>query len=121
MRNVRVCSIVVVAVLVVPSARAADLPSAPAPRPAGFTAETAKRALLGLMETRDQPPVWRADVKKFADIVAEVAPGNYGTARWGPFTLDLTGPRYLFRVGSGKGPKPWFMAYEGQFELRGDK
>jgi len=76
MQNVCFASFVAAAVLVVPCGRAADLPIAPTPRPAGFTPEKAKQALIHLMEThlmetRDLAPVSRAAIKKIA-IVATV-------------------------------------------------
>jgi hypothetical protein len=94
------------------------------PRPAGFTAEKAKQALIGLMETRDKAPVCRADIKKFGEVAAEVDENNLGVAHWGPFTLNLADMRYRFRVGGGKPGEPggfWFMVYEGTFEQQGGK
>jgi len=122
MRHVSVYSIVVVAGLIVPTGQAEELPTAPLPRPAGFTAAKAKQALIGLMETREQAPVCRADIKKFGEVAVSVVPDDLGRASWGPFTLDLAGMRYRFRVGSQPGqPGFWFMEYEGRFELQGGK
>lgn len=107
-----------------PEPRPAGLSTAPRPRPAGFTAEKAKQALLGLMATRDKAPVCRADIKTFGEAVAEVGEDDLGVAYWGPFTLNLADMSYRFRVGGGKPGGPggfWFMAYEGTFEQQGGK
>ena len=124
MRNICFGSVVAITVLAVSSGSAAALPTAPLPRPAGFTAEKAKRALIGLMETRDEAPVSRADIKKFGEVAAEVDKDNLGEADWGPFTLDLANMQYRFRVGGGQPGGPggvWFMEYEGKFEQKDGK
>src|SRR5262245_3844432 len=118
MQNVCFASFVVAAVLVMPCGRAAELPIAPTPRPAGFTPEKAKQALIDLMETRELAPDSRADIKKFATVATLVVKDSLGVADWGPFTLDLAGMRYRFRVGSDREAGFWFMEYEGKFELQ---
>src|SRR5262245_21353044 len=123
MRTVYFASCVAV-FLIMPGGRAADLPVAPSPRPAGFTAEKAKQALIGLMETRNEAPVCRADIKTFGEVVPEVDENNLGLAYWGPFTLDLASMRYRFSVGGGKPGGPggfWRAEYEGAFELQNGK
>src|SRR5262245_11211601 len=86
MRYATLGSILAATVLVAVNGQAADFPTAPRPRPAGFTAEKAKQALIGLMETRDGAPVCRADIKKFAEVATEVREYELGVADWGPFT-----------------------------------
>ncbi|AWM36054.1 hypothetical protein GobsT_61910 [Gemmata obscuriglobus] len=79
---------------------------------------------MRLMETRDEAPVCRADLKTFGAVAAKVDPDDLGVARWGPFTLNLADMSYRFRVGGGKPGGPggfWFMVYEGKFEQQGGK
>src|SRR4051794_35152696 len=109
MRNALAGSALTLVVLLSPSARAADLPVAPPPRPVGYVAPLprpagstgagAKRALIDLMETRQNGLVSQPDIKKFGDVAAEPNPHNLGEAWWGPFTLDLAEMKYRFETG----------------------
>lgn len=124
MRNFSLGAVVALTAFAAASVSAADLPTAPRPRPAGFTAEKAKQALIGLMETRNDAPVCRADIKTFGTVAVKADADDRGVARWGPFTFNLADTSYRFRVGGGKPGEPggfWFMEYHGKFEQQDGK
>src|SRR5262245_9351093 len=124
MRSAHVVSVLAVTLCLQPGAAGADVPvappprlvvyTAPTPRPAGFTGEVAKRALIDLMETRPGGLVSKPDIKKFGDEAVKVY--DYpGVAGWGPFTLNLAEMKYEFTTGNLTPPNVWIMGYEGSF------